>query len=56
LPRPRHLAQNLGLVAAATGLSLGMIGGFYDDVAHDVLGLDGVDESLVYLLPLASLS
>lgn len=51
-----HLAQNLGLVAAATGLSLGMIGGFYDDVAHDVLGLDGVDESLVYLLPLASLS
>lgn len=51
-----HLAQNLGLVAAATGLALGMIGGFYDDVAHDVLGLDGVDETLVYLLPLASLS
>ena len=51
-----HLAQNLGLVAAATGLSLGMIGGFYDDVAHDVLGLDGVDETLVYLMPLASLS
>jgi SagB-type dehydrogenase family enzyme len=49
-----HLAQNLGLVAAVTGLSLGVIGGFYDDVAHDVLGLDGVDESLVYLLPLAS--
>ncbi len=50
-----HLAQNLSLVAAATGLALGMIGGFYDDVAHDVFGLDGVDETLVYLLPLARL-
>jgi SagB-type dehydrogenase family enzyme len=48
-----HLAQNLALVAAAAGLKLGMIGGFYDDVAHDVFGLDGVDEALVYLLPVA---
>ncbi|MGQ0839630.1 thiopeptide-type bacteriocin biosynthesis protein [Actinokineospora sp.] len=47
-----HLAQNLALVAAAAGLSLGMVGGFYDDVANDVFGLDGVDEALVYLLPL----
>jgi len=46
-----HLAQTLSLVAAATGLSLGLIGGFYDDVAHEVLGLDGVDDVLVYLLP-----
>lgn len=50
-----HLAQNLGLVAAATGLALGTIGGFYDDVAHDVLGLDGIDDTLVYLLPLGRL-
>jgi thiopeptide-type bacteriocin biosynthesis protein len=47
-----HLAQNLALVAAATDLSMGVIGGFYDDVAHDVLGLDGVDDCLVYLLPI----
>lgn len=46
-----HLAQNLSLVAAATGLSLGMIGGFYDDVAHEVFGLDGIDNVAVYLLP-----
>jgi thiopeptide-type bacteriocin biosynthesis protein len=46
-----HLAQNLALAAAATGLSVGVIGGFYDDVAHEVFMLDGVDDVLVYLLP-----
>ncbi|MEU4766622.1 thiopeptide-type bacteriocin biosynthesis protein [Actinosynnema sp. NPDC023794] len=49
-----HLAQNLALVAASSGLALGVIGGFYDDMAHDVLCLDGVDDALVYLMPLAS--
>ncbi|HEX6969545.1 MAG TPA: thiopeptide-type bacteriocin biosynthesis protein [Micromonosporaceae bacterium] len=46
-----HLAQNLALCAAATDLALGMVGGFYDDVAHELLLLDGVDEVLAYLLP-----
>ncbi|MEV0460958.1 thiopeptide-type bacteriocin biosynthesis protein [Catellatospora methionotrophica] len=46
-----HLAQNLSLVAAASGLSLGMIGGFYDDVAHEVFGLDGIDNVAIYLMP-----
>ncbi|GAA3662864.1 hypothetical protein GCM10022267_56350 [Lentzea roselyniae] len=32
----------------------GLVGGFYDDLAHDVIGLDGVDDVLVYFLPLAS--
>jgi hypothetical protein len=32
-------------------LRMGVVGGFYDDVAHDVFGLDGVGEVLVYLLP-----
>jgi thiopeptide-type bacteriocin biosynthesis protein len=47
-----HLAQNLALVAAAIGLELGLIGGFYDDLANDVFGLDGVDRFIVYLLPI----
>ncbi|MFT7836840.1 thiopeptide-type bacteriocin biosynthesis protein [Saccharothrix sp. BKS2] len=47
-----HLAQNLALVAASSRLSLGLFGGFYDDLAHDVLCLDGVDDVLVYLMPL----
>ncbi|ACU37745.1 thiopeptide-type bacteriocin biosynthesis protein [Actinosynnema mirum] len=48
-----HLAQNLALVAAACGVRLGLFGGFHDDVAHDVLCLDGVDDVLVYLAPVA---
>jgi thiopeptide-type bacteriocin biosynthesis protein len=47
-----HLAQNLSLVGAATDLSVGMIGGFYDDVVHEVFGLDGIDNVALYLLPL----
>jgi thiopeptide-type bacteriocin biosynthesis protein len=46
-----HLAQNLALTAAATGLAMGTCGGFYDDIANEVLLLDGVDEVLAYLLP-----
>ncbi|MFS8097657.1 thiopeptide-type bacteriocin biosynthesis protein [Lentzea alba] len=49
-----HLAQNLTVAAANQGIRTGLIGGFYDDIAHDVMGLDGVDDALVYLLPLAS--
>ncbi|MEZ0090966.1 thiopeptide-type bacteriocin biosynthesis protein [Streptacidiphilus sp. EB129] len=46
-----HLAQNLALTAAATGLSLGVVGGFYDDVAHELFALDGIDDVLAYVLP-----
>ena len=46
-----HLAQNLALTAAATGLSLGMVGAFYDDIAHELFMLDGIDDVLAYLLP-----
>ncbi len=51
-----HLAQNLGLVAAAMNLHAGLIGGIYDDLAHDLLALDGVNDTLVYLIPVARLS
>lgn len=49
-----HLAQNLTVTAAHLGIRTGLVGGFYDDLAHDVIGLDGVDDALVYFLPLAS--
>ncbi|MFI6096106.1 thiopeptide-type bacteriocin biosynthesis protein [Lentzea sp. NPDC051213] len=49
-----HLAQNLTVTAANQGIRTGLVGGFYDDIAHDVIGLDGVDDALVYFLPLAS--
>ncbi|MDX3661449.1 thiopeptide-type bacteriocin biosynthesis protein [Streptomyces sp. ID05-26A] len=49
-----HLAQNLTVTAANLGIRTGLVGGFYDDIAHDVIGLDGVDDALVYFLPLAT--
>lgn len=49
-----HLAQNLTLVAAGLSLSMGVLGGFYDDLAHDLFTLDGVDDTLVYLMPVGS--
>jgi SagB-type dehydrogenase family enzyme len=51
-----HVAQNFGLVAAAMGLSIGTVGGIYDDLAHDLLALDGVNDTLVYLMPVAAQS
>ncbi|MFD5829425.1 thiopeptide-type bacteriocin biosynthesis protein [Lentzea sp. NPDC060358] len=49
-----HLAQNLTVTAAHHDVRTGLVGGFYDDLAHDVIGLDGVDDALVYFLPLAA--
>lgn len=43
-----HVAQNLLLVAEALGVSAYPIGGFYDRRLDAVVGLDGVNESVVY--------
>jgi len=45
-----HVAQNLLLAAAALELGAVPIGGFYDRRLDDLLGLDGVDESSLYLV------
>lgn len=47
-----HLAQNACLVAAALGLGICPVVGFYDDRVHDFLDVDGVSELALYLLPL----
>ncbi|MFD7458830.1 MULTISPECIES: thiopeptide-type bacteriocin biosynthesis protein [unclassified Streptomyces] len=47
-----HLAQTLLLTAAALGLAGTPLGGFHDDLAHELLGLDDMDQPLQYLLPL----
>lgn len=46
-----HLTQNLALVAAATDLQLCPVGGLYDDLAHDVFLVDGLERFLTYVLP-----
>ena len=45
-----HLAQNLLLAATALGLAAVPLGGFYDRRVDQLLGLDGVNESALYLV------
>jgi SagB-type dehydrogenase family enzyme len=43
-----HLAQNVLLACAALGLAAVPLGGFYDRPLDELLGADGVNESMVY--------
>ncbi len=45
-----HLAQNLQLVAPATGIEAALLGSFDDYETDDLLGIDGVEEGSVYTL------
>jgi len=45
-----HVVQNLVLAATALGLGAVPLGGFYDRLTDDFLGLDGVNESTVYTI------
>lgn len=45
-----HIAQNILLAATALGLGAVAIGGFIDDEINEMLDLDGVDESSLYLI------
>ncbi|MEV6584053.1 thiopeptide-type bacteriocin biosynthesis protein [Streptomyces sp. NPDC051582] len=47
-----HLAQTLQLTAGAFGLGTIPLGGLHDDLAHELLGLDDLDEPIQYLIPL----
>ena len=50
-----HLAQNILLAATAFGLGSVPIGGFYDRRADELLGLDGVNESILYAVAVGRL-
>jgi SagB-type dehydrogenase family enzyme len=47
-----HLVQNIALAATALDVAALPLGGFYDDRLDELLGLDGVDESVVYAVVL----
>src|SRR5207249_928322 len=47
-----HVAQNLVLAATALGLAAVPLGAFYDRRADGFLGLDGVNESTLYMIAL----
>ncbi|MEA2328612.1 MAG: hypothetical protein QOE68_3571, partial [Thermoanaerobaculia bacterium] len=44
-----HVGQNLDLAAVGLGLTALNVGGYYDHEVDELLGLDGVDHSTIYL-------
>jgi SagB-type dehydrogenase family enzyme len=51
-----HLAQNFLLAAAALRLASTPLGGFYDRRVDTFLGIDGLYEAAVYMLPVGTRS
>jgi len=44
-----HVCQNLYLAASAVGCGVCAIAAYDDDIMHSILGIDGVDQFLIYL-------
>lgn len=44
-----HIAQNLALAAVGLGLGSCQVGAFFDDEMNALVGVDGVEESVIYL-------
>jgi SagB-type dehydrogenase family enzyme len=49
-----HLAQNVLLMCAGLGLAAAPLGGFYDRPVDELLGVDGVNESVLYAVCLGT--
>ena len=47
-----HVAQNMLLAATALGLASVPLGGFFDRQVNDLLGVDGLHEAALYLIPI----
>ena len=44
-----HIAQNLALSATSIGLGSCQVGAFFDDEVNQIIGVDGAEESALYL-------
>lgn len=44
-----HICQNLYLAGEALGLGICAIGAFFDDYANSIIGIDGNDETAIYM-------
>lgn len=44
-----HIAQNLALAAVGLGLGCCAIGALFDDEINDILGVDGHEETVIYM-------
>lgn len=49
-----HLVQNLLLASTALRLASAPMGGFYDAELEEMLGFDGVNESVLYVVPVGA--
>ena len=45
-----HVGQNLYLAATSMGLGACAVGAFFDDKFNDLLGLDGKEEAVLYVI------
>ncbi len=50
-----HIAQNLQLAATSMGLGCCPVGAFYDDEINQLLGIDGEEETAIYLATVGNL-
>ncbi len=50
-----HMAQNACLVATSMGLGTCAIGAFYDEAFNRLLGLDGKQENVIYLVSIGKI-
>ena len=50
-----HVSQNIYLTATALGLGSVAIGAFFDEKVNDILEIDGIEESSLYLHPVGRL-
>jgi SagB-type dehydrogenase family enzyme len=50
-----HMGQNLALAATGIGLGACQIGAFFDDEVNQILGVDGKEESAIYLSVIGNL-
>jgi len=46
-----HLGGNLHLAAEALNLGTCMVGALYDDLVNELLGVDGIEETVIYMAP-----
>lgn len=44
-----HIAQNLAICATSIGLGSCQIGAFFDDEINKIVGINGIDESTIYM-------
>lgn len=51
-----HVCQNVQLAASAMGLGSCPIGAFFDDDFNELIGVDGEEETVVYLITVGRLS